>query len=412
MQSLIILGRQPSLGLAELISLYGEDKVEKIGSTAAVVDVDPCNFRFDRLGGSTKFGKLLTTLNTTDWSEVEKFLVDVSPDQSKSMPEGKMTLGLSVYGYDMNFKAILTAGIKIKKAVQKTGRSVRIVPNKTNELSAAQIIHNKLTGDKAWDLLIIKGSKNTFIAQTIKVQDIAGYTRRDQRRPFRDPRVGMLPPKLAQIIINLSVGKIPDNELSSVCNENNQESLSSDNHKFTILDPFCGTGVVLQEASLMGYSCVGSDIEDRMVDYSIKNLRWLKTEFKIEENQSQEIVVGDATTTKWPRFDAIACESNLGKPLASLPTPQELKSVIKQANEVIEGFLKNLSGQTKSGQRFCIAIPAWQISQNSFQHLPVVDLIEDLGYNFVEFKNISSEQLIYYRPGQVVARQLLIITRK
>jgi tRNA G10 N-methylase Trm11 len=412
MQSLIILGRQPSLGLAELISLYGEDKVEKIGSTAAVVDVDPCNFRFDRLGGSTKFGKLLTTLNTTDWSEVEKFLVDASPDQSKSMPEGKMTLGLSVYGYDMNFKAILTAGIKIKKAVQKTGRSVRIVPNKTNELSAAQIIHNKLTSDKAWDLLIIKGSKNTFIAQTIKVQDIAGYTRRDQRRPFRDPRVGMLPPKLAQIIINLSVGKIPDNELSSVCSENNQEPLSSDNHKFTILDPFCGTGVVLQEASLMGYSCVGSDIEDRMVDYSTKNLRWLKTEFKIEENQSQEIVGGDATTNKWPRFDAIACESNLGKPLASLPTPQELKSVIKQANEVIEGFLKNLSGQTKSGQRFCIAIPAWQISQNSFQHLPVVDLIEDLGYNFVEFKNISSEQLIYFRPGQVVARQLLIITRK
>ncbi|HEY4963985.1 MAG TPA: hypothetical protein VIH90_04785 [Candidatus Saccharimonadales bacterium] len=412
MQSLVILGRQPDLGLAELISLYGDDKVEKINDVAAIIDIDPCNFKFDRLGGSTKFAKLLTTLGTTDWTEIEKFLVSASPDQAKTMPEGKMTLGMSVYGFNMDFKAILTAGIKLKKAIQKTGRSVRIVPNKTNELSAAQIIHNKLTSDKAWDLLIIKGQKNSYIAQTIKAQDIEGYARRDQKRPFRDSRVGMLPPKLAQIIVNLAVGKIPDDELSSVCEDDSEASPSSNNFKLKVLDPFCGTGVVLQEASLMGYSALGSDINDRMVDYSIKNIRWLKTEFKIEDNQTQEIFLGDATNTKWPEFDIIACESNLGKPLATLPSQSELRSVIQQADEVIEDFLKNLASQSHSGQRFCIAIPAWQISQNTFQHLPVLDLIEDLGYNFVDFKNISSEQLIYYRPGQVVARQLLVITRK
>jgi tRNA G10 N-methylase Trm11 len=412
MQSLVILGRQPDLGLAELISLYGEDKVERINVQAAVIDIDPCNFKFDRLGGSTKFAKLLSTIETTDWADIEKFLVTAAPDQSKTMPEGKMTLGISVYGFNMNFKSILTAGIKLKKAIQKTGRSVRIVPNKTNELSAAQIIHNKLTSDKAWDLLIIKGQKNTFVAQTIKGQDIEGYTRRDQKRPFRDSRIGMLPPKLAQIIINLAVGLIPEAELTSICEDGSEASPASNNYKLKVLDPFCGTGVVLQEASLMGYSAIGSDFNDRMVDYSIKNIRWLKTEFKIEDNQTQEIFLGDAITTKWPKFDSIACESNLGKPLSALPSSQELRSVIKQADEVIEGFLKNLAKQSSSSQRFCIAVPAWQISENRFQHLPVLDLIEDLGYNFVDFKNISSEQLIYYRPGQVVARQLLVITRK
>ena len=79
MQSLLILGRQPALGLAELESLYGADKIRAVGDKVAVVDVDPCLLAFDRLGGSVKFCKILTTLDTTDWQEIEKFLVQVSP---------------------------------------------------------------------------------------------------------------------------------------------------------------------------------------------------------------------------------------------------------------------------------------------------------------------------------------------
>jgi hypothetical protein len=42
MQSLLILGRQPDLGLAEIESLYGADKISPILSDVAIVDVDPC----------------------------------------------------------------------------------------------------------------------------------------------------------------------------------------------------------------------------------------------------------------------------------------------------------------------------------------------------------------------------------
>ena len=54
MESLLVLGRQPALGLAELESLYGADAVKAAGAQAAIVSVDPCLLAFDRLGGSSK----------------------------------------------------------------------------------------------------------------------------------------------------------------------------------------------------------------------------------------------------------------------------------------------------------------------------------------------------------------------
>src|SRR5262249_39452518 len=137
--SILILGRQPNLGLAELESLYGTGMVTLVGLQAARVKVAPCSIDFQRLGCSLKLCKLLTILDVTTWKDIEEFLVDVSPDHSKRMPAGKMTLGLSVYGIQVNPKQLLATGLKIKKSIQKaTGRSVRLVPNKTSELNTAQ----------------------------------------------------------------------------------------------------------------------------------------------------------------------------------------------------------------------------------------------------------------------------------
>jgi tRNA G10 N-methylase Trm11 len=412
MQSLLILGRQPDIGMAELQSLYGPEKVDRINNQAAVVDIDPCNFYFDRIGGSTKFCKLLTIIETSNWHDVEKFLIKVSPDQSRGMPDGKMTLGLSQYGFSLGYKELLASGIKLKKAIQSTGRSVRIVPNKSNELTSAQVIHNNLTSSKAWDLVIVLSENKTYIAQTAKVQDIESYAKRDQARPFRDSRVGMLPPKLAQIIINLAHGKLSESELTNTCEDNQEPIIDRGLSKIKVLDPFCGSGVILQEACLMGYGVIGSDINERMVDYSIKNLEWLKTKFNVRKDHPIEIFATDAVNASWPIINFIASETNLGKPLSTVPSQYELQQIVSESNDIIELFLKNVAKQTRSGFRLCIAIPAWQISRNKFKQLPLIDLIDKMGYNFVDFKNISNEQLIYYRPGQIVARQLLVLTRK
>ena len=125
---------------------------------------------------------------------------------------------------------------------------MRVVPNRAATLSSATSFHNHLTSETKIELLKVGGR----YYRVIQVQNINAYARRDQERPARDAKVGMLPPKLAQILINLA------GELRSGA---------------TVLDPFCGTGVVLQEALLMGYRAYGTDVSERMVEYSQRNFR-------------------------------------------------------------------------------------------------------------------------------------------
>lgn len=412
MKSLLILGRQPALGLAELESLYGSDKVQPVGDKIAIVDVDPCLLAFDRLGGSVKFCKILTTLDTTDWQEIEKFLVKVSPDQVQAMPEGKMRLGLSVIGLNVSPKQIEASGLTLKKSIKKTGRNVRLIPNKSLELNAAQVLHNQLTGPTGWELVFIRDSQKTIIAQTVKVQDIESYAKRDRGRPKRDAKVGMLPPKLAQIIINLATGQLPKDKLESICEIPEGEEIPRPDLGQKVLDPFCGTGVIMQEAYLMGYGVYGTDLEKRMVDYTLENMRWLVQNFDPGGSTSR-FETADATNYRWPHeFDLVASETYLGRPFTSTPSPEILAQTVADCNLIIKKFLQNIRGQLKPGTRFCLAVPAWQTKAGQFKHLPLVDQIEDLGYNRVSFEHIRDDQLIYYRPDQIVARQLIIITRK
>lgn len=390
MQSLCILGRQPALGLAELESLYGAAAVRPIGTQAAIIDSDPCGFMFDKLGGSTRFGKVLTTLENASWAQVQTFLVQAAPGHAQQMPDGKMHLGLSAYGVPISKEKLTATGLTLKKAIKKdSGRTVRLVPNNELELGTAQVIHNNLLDANGWELLFVQDGKNIVIAQTLQVQDIASYTIRDRERPKRDARVGMLPPKLAQILINLSKPE----------------------PGATVLDPFCGTGVVLQEAAIMGYNVYGTDIEQRMIDFSTTNLEWLNTTMQLQPVEAT-LEAGDATNHQWQAapISAVACETYLGRPLTAAPDRETLNSIRHTCDQIISTFLKNLAAQIPSGTRLCLAVPAWHIG-NSFVHLKTLDSLEEIGYNQVSFEHVRNEDLLYYRPDQVVARKLLIVTR-
>lgn len=412
MQSLLILGRQPALGIAELESLYGVEKIQPVGEKAAVADVDPCLLAFDRLGGSVKFCKLLTSLDTTSWKEIEKFLVQVSPGHSQQMPEGKMRLGLSVIGLDVSLKQLEASGLTVKKAIKKTGRNVRLVPNKSPELNTAQILHNQLTGPTGWELVFIRDGDKTIVAQTVKVQDIEAYSRRDRERPKRDTKVGMLPPKLAQIIINLGAGQLPEEKLQNICDIPAGEPVPRRVLDKTVLDPFCGTGVILQEALLMGYDAYGSDLEERMVEYSRHNLEWLEKLYDFQQEVPLE--TGDATDHLWKQthIDFLASETYLGRPFTARPDPEILNQNASDCNLIIKKFLQSIHNQLAPGTRLCLAVPAWQTRPGQFKSLPLIDQIDDLGYNRVSFEHVRDEDLTYYRPDQIVARQLLVITRK
>ena len=416
MQTLCILGRQPALGLAELESLYGSGVVQPISEFAATIDIKPASINFGRLGGTVKFCKTLTILDTQKWTDIQRFLETAIPQHLASLPEGKLKLGLSVYGLKLSVKQLNASSLSLKKVIKATGRSVRVVPNTELALNSAQVLHNQLTGALGWEFVFVPYGKQTIVAQNIAEQDIEAYARRDQARPKRDARVGMLPPKLAQIIVNLATAD------------------ADPKHGGVILDPFCGTGVILQEASLMGFDLYGSDLDPRMVDYTKQNLQWLQKNFqlpscepnsptmtptqpaKVTSNSAGQdffhLEQGDATDHKWsPVPNFVASEAYLGRPFSAEPKAETLMEVRQAVDTILRKFLKNLATQTKPGFRACIAVPAWSF-KGQFNHLKTLASLEELGYTRVSFEHAETSEMVYYRPGQVVARELVVLTRK
>ncbi len=367
---LAVLGRQPRISVAELESLT--EGVELVAPNLA--EFEDLDFDFSRLGGTLKLAELVDEPLKDFW---------------KKLPEsGKIVLGVSDFSRGATPYLAQKEALKWKRIITKLGHNVRVIPNKTAVLSSATSFHNKLFTEQHIEL--IKHGKNYY--RVIAVQNINAYVERDRARPARDAKVGMLPPKLAQILINLC-GNLPEKSL--------------------LLDPFCGTGVVLQEGMRLGYRLYGTDISERMIDYTEKNLAWAQKKFQNPDMQEPILAQGDAQNYQWQeKPDLVACETYLGPPMSLPPAEIKLKEAKQECKDIILGFLKNLAGQIESGAPVTIAVPAWLRPDGHYERLNILDEIEELRYNVVRFKNLGQKDLLYHRDGQVVAREIIVLRKK
>ena len=387
-----MLGRQPELGVAELESIYGHEVISYFqGDNFATLNTELTASDLRRLGSTVKLARIVGELTTTSWRDIEKYIVKNPSLILGDHTEGKLHLGFSSYGHKVSPRDINNTALSVKKVLRKEGLSVRIVPNKTPALGSAQVIHNHLTGTNGREFIAVKAGKKTILALTIAEQDIESYTARDQARPARDAFVGMLPPKLAQLLINLT-------------------GIVSIEGK-SILDPFCGTGVVLQESLLMGANVIGTDLSEKMIDYSERNLKWLSEKYGFSGTWNLE--EGDAMTHKWSgRIDGVACEGYLGQPFSAPPSPPKLKQVRENCNHIMGSFLSNISAQISSGTPVVVAVPAWKGKDGLFTHLPLTNNLGEYGFNVKKFTHTKPGRLLYFRDNQVVAREILVLVKR
>jgi predicted DNA methylase len=381
-----ILGRLPKLSIAELEAMFGKSHVRAVSRSTAVVDTD--NLSIDSLGGSLKCGKIIHTLPADGHPTLEQtshWITRTYVHQLLAVG-GKITLGISAYGFSISPRQLQSIGLLLKTSMKKHNVSLRLIPNTTTELSTATSHNNKLgLSPKKRELFIIKTDDNAIlIAESNGAQNITAYARRDRNRPRRDAFVGMLPPKLAQIMVNLAVGNAA---------------------KATILDPFCGTGTVLQEALLKGYDVCGSDLSQKMIDYTTENLTWLQSKYHIT-GTVHSLEQADAMTHQWPKaqqLNAVVCETYLGQPFSAPPSPKKLHEVTGNCNHIITNFLRNIHSQLTPGTTLCIAVPAWRDASHNLTHLPLIKDLKKLGYI------LQQPPLIYSRSDQVVVREILLL---
>lgn len=408
------LGRVKNLSLAELKAVLGEENfvetvwefaIFNLGEDSSTSNHVVTHFDIEslqnRLGGTIKIAEIVETLDkNAKESEIRESIDNLLNDNLKDS-SGKIPFAISAINIQGNSKFFLKDFLNYSKKILKSfGLNCRFVNKPWMNPSPAQIYKSKAIS-KGIDITVIRG-QSLYIAKSVAIQNIDAYSARDFEKPFRDARMGMLPPKLAQIMINLADG-----------NAN------------TIFDPFCGSGTILLEAILQGKSAIGSDIDARAVEGTKKNIEWLKENFKNTlkithgdktDSITAEIFQHDATKINkkdLPKeIDAIVTEGYLGLPASRIIPPEERIKRFDEISALHSSWLSNLknilSKESFKNLTIVLTLPAFALGHNKHDFFPnPKEFFEFLGY-----KIANKEILLYNREDQFVAREIIILKTK
>lgn len=357
------LGNTPELSLLELGSLIGTVP-NLIGADIAKfeTDLDPIKLG-DRLGGTIK---IATKVQDTTLSSVESDLAElISFDSQKNV-------AITVIGpAQLNVHAIKT------KVVET--RPVRFLSLETSGHSLVALRKQHIS-----EFVVFNDGIDLIIAKTIWIHDADDWTRRDRSKPYHAIKRGMLPPKVARIMVNLATrGK-----------------------GMVLADPFCGTGTVLAEALLSGCSVIGSDTEPSAIEGSKQNLDWLISIYA-PLAVSYELSISEASHLhqKVSLIDAIASEPYMG------PLIEEgrfdltkIKNIAKGLEKLYIGALRSWHGILTGKGRVVFIIPSFYANNRVISTLAVDDFAR-LGYNLIS-------TVPYGKPGATVVRNITILEKK
>ncbi len=391
-QYLFVLGRNPELSRAELKNfcdevLYDKEKSLFIGKNLRFenprnIPREKEQLFLDRLGGVIRFAEIVG-----EYSKEKEILNTIIDQVREKIPDGKIHLGVSAWGCGRNF--LKTFLPQTKNAIRaQLDRNCRIVNAPNENLDSGKIFGEKLL-KKGIEFLVWGRGDSFLLARTVANQNLRNYTIRDYEKKFRDSKMGMLPPKLAQILINLAN---PD-------------------WTQTIIDPFCGSGTVNIEAAIMGYKTIGSDISKDHIREAQENFKQISGTFRYDV-QSGEFLSADATTIPFSTYEnaSIVTEGFLGKNFEDRPSLSEIE---KNEREILSLWEKIFLRLEKAKiQRIVFCLPAWRVQQS--WHSISSKLFAKIQKNFytpgVLFE--GKETFLYFRPDAFVAREICVMERK
>ncbi|MBU1036798.1 hypothetical protein KKF32_02030 [Patescibacteria group bacterium] len=309
----------------------------------------------------------------------QKFIKDGSQNFSR-----KYQFGFSVYAEE-KIKNLSKIGLKIKNDLKARNINSRFVVSKKADLSSV-IVHKERLLNQGIDLVIIASSDKYFIGYTVTVQEYEDYSQRDYGRPARDDKSGLLPPKLAKIMINIS----------------------QTDFRQTILDPFCGSGTILQEALLMGYvNLIASDVSFKAIEKTRHNINWLKTKYDLDISRLK-IHQLDATTISQhlspDSIDRIITEPYLGpsSKIFSVQTPKIISQITDLYLKSFTEFYKILKKEGK-------VIIIFPIIND--QRLDILEQIKNKGFVDESLSEQLRSSLVYSREKQRVKREIFVFKK-
>ena len=368
MKYLFELGHQPHISTAEVLAVLKHAQIEykeiENKNDFFILDVIATEEEIEEL--SKKFGAII---QVGIQIESEGYPQNIIVEYLSKRETGKINFSIS----PTNSKL----AIAIKKELKALGKSVRYVETK----NTASILHNKLIESKSHFTVF---QNNVY--KTIYIQDIEGFTERDYYRPVTDNVSGMLPPKLSRTMINLSES---DKDIA-------------------ILDPFCGSGTVLNEALSLGFkNVVGSDLSPKAIEDTEKNVTWMIEKNNLK-NVKTNIFVAQTTELsdhlKPQSIGLIVAEPYMGKPLHGRESNIVLEQQAKELAELYIDSFRVFHKVLKADGTIIFIIPKFKFG-NVWIAVRCLDEIKNLGFEITNFEN-GERSLLYHRPTQFVGREI------
>jgi tRNA G10 N-methylase Trm11 len=313
----------------------------------------------------------------------------------------KSPWGLSAYNeqnasdkkdYDLIYEGI-------KQILKKIGlKKMYFVPFESERALTPQKMIRKDLIKTGFELVLWHREKDIVICLTEQVLDIDALSDRDKNRPFTRPLL-LLGLALARTMVNLV-------------------NIEKNNQSVTIYDPFCGMGSIVQEAYLLGYQSLGSDIDPSCVERSIKNLQWIGKNFELKEYPEENIFEMDINNPIKEKFEnkeiAIVSEPDLLTPLKDYPPMSQAKEIMRKFEANYTRYLENIA-KILTPQGICVFIfPQLHTKENQLLSLDIERLIKQKNFQICSFKvnNIQIPAYFVHSWKEPIIERQIVVFKK
>lgn len=380
------LWREFKLSIAELLSVFPGWKIELVHKHLLFISWIE---KEDILNKAHKIWWTIKIIDVIKTNNLNEFILKKAEQKT-----WKFNYWISVFWMESNLKKTLN---DTKRYLSDYNISSRFVNKNFENISSVQIIGEKLIQNES-DFTILREKDCTYIGYTIWTQDVDAYSKRDYSKA-RDMRVGMLPPKLSQMMINLAGGQI-------------------------IYDPFVWLWTILIESIAMWNDTVyGSDFNPEMITATTNNVNQFSNSVKsdiflfdardISQNNVFENKI-DSIVTEWFLWE-IMTKNNINQTRINVQR--------NNLSKLYEKFFFWLKSQNFKWT-IVISFPFWEIDKKYHYFEEIYEIVNKycnvLPYfsdSFIEefWREIHSSRswsLLYKRKNQLVWREIFKLTIK
>ena len=365
---IFILGRDPELSLLELKSYLDSRNIKHelldYSKVAALVKLPELDFKqmIKDLGGISKIGMVFENIDEVN-------LFDIKGN--------KMNYGISCY--DDTDIDDFRAELKERFREEKIKATIKNPGHEDGFLGPSEVVKHNLL-DNGFEIIAYNGA----YAKTIAVFNPYEYEKRDNARPVQRP-LQMVSIRLAKILINLSGAK----------------------PGMTVLDPFCGIGVLLQEALLMNIDCIGVDLDKEMMNASLKNVEWIQKNF--DTKAKYKLINADSTRPLNVKSDCVATEPFLGPLLKKIPMENAAVKIANNLKPMYKYLLMSLRRTVKG--RIAIVVPRFRLYSGKRIGIDFENIMKENGYKSCNIMPEIKFPLTYLGQRGIIEREIWVIEK-